>query len=79
MEASYCQKKGIDFSIIYAVMFIEMLYIPGTPMTSIFEGQPPKTRPNFQPKTAGVVIWGFQTAEEGLRHRGRGWHVDPGR
>ena len=29
---------------------------PGTQMTSIFEGQPPKTRPNFQSKQ-GAPIW----------------------
>ena len=30
---------------------------PGTPMTSIFEGQPPKTRPKLQPKQGS---FGFQ-------------------
>ena len=30
------------------------MYIPGAPMTSIFEGQPPKARP-FPTKTR--VIW----------------------
>ena len=34
------------------------LYIPGTPMTSIFEGQPPKTRPKLQSKQGAP--FGFQ-------------------
>ncbi len=33
------------------------LCIPGTQMTSIFEGQPPKTRPKFQSKKRS---FGFQ-------------------
>ena len=33
------------------------IYIPGTQMTSIFEGQPPKTRPKLQSKQGSV---GFQ-------------------
>ena len=39
--------------IIYFHIYIYKHYLlaePGTQMTSIFEGQPPKTRPKFQPK-----------------------------
>ena len=39
---------------IYVLNSIE-LFIPRAPMTSIFEGQPPKTRPNFQTKTRGSI------------------------
>ena len=36
------------------------LYIPGTQMTSIFEGQPPKTRP-FPIKTRVIWVPGIYT------------------
>ena len=35
--------------------------LPGTQMTSIFEGQPPKTRPKFQSKQGS---FGFQVRTE---------------
>ena len=36
------------------MLHFHALYVPGTQMTSVFEGQPPKTRP-FPIKT--MVIW----------------------
>ena len=39
---------------VYCKLYI---YIPRAPTTSIFEGQPPKTRPKFQPKPGS---FGFQ-------------------
>ena len=39
---------------------IVYIYIPGTPMTSIFEGQPPKTRP-FPTKTRVIWVPGIYT------------------
>ena len=36
------------------------IYIPRTPMTSIFEGQPPKTRP-FPFKTRVIWVLGIYT------------------
>ena len=56
------------------------MYIPGTQMTFIFEGQPPKTRPKLQLKQGSfrfqvyicIYIWGFQV---GLRTSGVCWRV----
>ena len=44
----------IHTSVFLKDIYIISISIPGTPMTSIFEGQPPKTRP-FPTKTR--VIW----------------------
>ena len=41
------------------------IYIPGTQMTSIFEGQPPKTRP-FPIKTRVIWVPGIYTTLAGI-------------
>ena len=41
-----------------SMVIMVYIYIPGTQMTSIFEGQPPKTRPKFQSKQGAP--FGFQ-------------------
>ena len=48
------------------------LYIPGTPMTSIFEGQPPKTRPKLLSKQGAP--FGFQV-EIGVEKTSRNQEV----
>ena len=51
------------------------IYIPGTQMTSVFEGQPPKTRPKLQSKQGapfGFQVWLFQLDEPNL-YIGNGW------
>ena len=50
-----------------------LFYIPGTQKTSIFEGQPPKTRPKFQSKKGQLgsryAFWQLQlTTIEGFSH-----------
>ena len=42
-------------------MVFDLQGIPGTQMTSVFEGQAPKTRPKFQSKQGSV---GFQVKYE---------------
>ena len=59
-ESSWLFNDGILIS--WLMKQSPYIYIPGTQMTSIFEGQPPKARPNFQSKQGApfgfqVFIW----------------------
>ena len=53
----------LELACIYISIYIIQIYIPGTQMTSIFEGQPSKTRPKLQSKQGS---FGFQVYIFGL-------------